>query len=70
MKDIFLTKKTRKIEADLSLKNGKLYYLEEDMTEEKPLEEIFKPFVGDFCKITISNEVKKDSITEDGSEDE
>lgn len=62
MKDTLQVIKKRKIKGDIVKKDGKLYYLEEEMVEEKPLEEIFEPFIDDFCDITISNKDESDSI--------
>lgn len=62
MKDSLQVIKKRKIKGEVIKKDGKLYYLEEEMAEEKPLEEIFEPFIDDFCDITISNKDESDSI--------
>lgn len=64
MKDTTINKKTRVIQGDIILKDGMLYYLEEEMAEEQPLADIFAPFVDSFCKVTITNEIKKDTIEE------
>lgn len=62
MKDSLQVIKRRKIKGDIIKKDGQLYYLEEEMKEEKPLMEIFEPFIDDFCELTIVNKDEDDSI--------
>lgn len=69
MKDTTLNKKTRVIQGDIILKDGVLYYLEEEMAEEQPLADIFSPFIDTFCKVNITTEIKKDTIEEETAEE-
>lgn len=62
MKEGRVDKKFRKVDADIIIREGRVFFMEEDMTQEHPIEEIFDVFGGDFCKISISNEVKSDNI--------
>lgn len=66
MRDTTVNKKSRVMQGDIILRDGILYYLEEEMVEEQPLADIFAPFVDSFCKVSITNEIKKDTI-EDGA---
>lgn len=65
MKDTTINKKTRVIQGDIMLKDGVLYYLEEEMAEEQPLADIFNPFINEFCKVNITTEIKKDTIEDE-----
>lgn len=62
MKDIVKQVKSRKSKTDIIEKDGRLFYMEEDMTEEKPLEELFKPFVGDFVDLSITNKIENEGF--------
>lgn len=64
MKDIVKQVKSRKSKTDIIQKDGRLFYMEEDMTEEKPLEELFKPFVGDFVDLSITNKIENEGFEE------
>lgn len=64
MKDIVKQVKSRKSKTDIIEKDGRLFYMEEDMTEEKPLEDLFKPFIGDFVDLSITNKIENEGFEE------
>ena len=71
MKDSLSVVKKRTIKnADITEVDGVLFYLEEEMVEAKPLFEVFTPFLGENCVITIQNKNESDNIETDNGNEE
>ena len=71
MKDTFCTTKKRVIkEAELTIVDGVILYQDADMTQAEPLNDAYKPFLGETCTITIVNKEESDDINSDVVEDE
>jgi len=71
MKDTLSVIKKRNVKnADIILEKGILMYLDEEMDESKPLADVFAPFIGDTCTITIVNKEESDDITTEAEDEE
>lgn len=55
----------KNIEADFKIEEGRIYFMTEDSSDWLPLDESISDFNGMFCKITITNQVKFDSLDKD-----
>ena len=64
MKDTLCTTKKRVVkEAEITLENGQLYYLDADMSQKELLIDVFTPFLGECCTVTIVNKEESDDIS-------
>lgn len=59
-------KKFKKIKADFQIQdNGVILFRTEEETDFHPLAEVIKAFDDQFCLLSITNEIKYDSLEDD-----
>ena len=63
MKDTLCTTKKRTIkEAEITLVEGNLFFQDADMSQSELLKDVFTPFLGECCTVTIVNKEESDDI--------